>query len=153
MRRSAGILAMLVLAVMAGAGCGDDDGTRLPPPAAPPTTAPTTGGSGSPATGSGSVTTAASASAGVDPVSSIDVRLVGGQPEGGLRRRSVGRGQQVRIVITSDRAAEVHLHGYDQTVFVPPAQPTALELTAHTAGVFELEVHGDNRTILELEVR
>jgi hypothetical protein len=160
-RRVVGCAAGLAL-LGALVACADDDGTRLPPPAAPPTSPPTTAAPGATTTAAGGPTTSspggaagggASVTSAAGTIASIEVRLVNGQPEGGLRRSSVGRGQQVRIVINPDRADEARLDGYGQTVRLEPGRSAALELTASVAGVFELKTQQDPRTILELEVR
>ena len=45
----------------------------------------------------------------------ITVEIKGGKPVGGIQRATANKGQQVAIVVHSDVADEVHVHGYDLT--------------------------------------
>jgi FtsP/CotA-like multicopper oxidase with cupredoxin domain len=53
----------------------------------------------------------------------------------------VTQGEQVEITLTSDQAAELHLHGYDLTAQIEPGVPTALSFDARIAGRFPVEAH------------
>lgn len=57
------------------------------------------------------------------------------------RRVEVAQGDNVRIVITSDQADEVHVHGYDLEAGVEAGRPTTLEFVADQPGSFEVELH------------
>jgi FtsP/CotA-like multicopper oxidase with cupredoxin domain len=57
----------------------------------------------------------------------------------------VRQGDSVELTFTSDEAAELHLHGYDQLLAVEPNAAATLRLTAKTAGRFSLEAHGFGR--------
>ena len=52
---------------------------------------------------------------------------------------TVNEGDQVRLRITSDRALEFHLHGYDLSKEVEPGEPAELAFDANTTGRFEIE--------------
>src|SRR5688572_25226326 len=41
------------------------------------------------------------------------IEVEGGQPVGGVREIEVASGEEIRFVVESDVAEEVHLHGYD----------------------------------------
>jgi hypothetical protein len=69
------------------------------------------------------------------------VRIRGGEVVGGARKITVTKGELVRIEVTSDRADEIHLHGYDITRDVAPGRPARFRLKAENEGVFELEAH------------
>jgi ABC-type glycerol-3-phosphate transport system substrate-binding protein len=43
----------------------------------------------------------------------ITVQVKGGKPVGGIQRATANKGEQVAIVVHSDVADEVHVHGYD----------------------------------------
>src|SRR3954464_9816766 len=90
-------LVLLVLAAGA-AGCGgsSDDGETT---VAATTTAP--------------ATTTAAATATVPAVTTISVDVVDAKPSGGIARPSVDKGSRVVLIVTSDTADEVHVHGYD----------------------------------------
>lgn len=85
-------------------------------------------------------------------VRTIAVRLADGKVEPPPRRVQVPLGSQVRIRITSDKADEVHVHGYDKEVEVKPGEPATVELTADVPGVFEVETHGSGAQLLSLQV-
>jgi FtsP/CotA-like multicopper oxidase with cupredoxin domain len=53
----------------------------------------------------------------------------------------VSQGEAVEIVLTSDEAAELHLHGYDLKLSLTPNMPGTLKFTAKIAGRFPLEAH------------
>lgn len=53
----------------------------------------------------------------------------------------VSQGDAVKIVLTSDEAAELHLHGYDLKVTLTPNVPATIKFTAKIAGRFPLEAH------------
>jgi hypothetical protein len=53
----------------------------------------------------------------------------------------VSQGDAVEIVLTSDEAAEVHLHGYDLLHSLTPNVSATMRFTAKIAGRFPLEAH------------
>lgn len=79
-------------------------------------------------------------------VTVVDSRAVG---EG---RVTVAMGSQVRLVITSDTADEIHVHGYDLTAPVTPDAPGQLEFTVDIPGVFEVELEESGVHLVDLEV-
>ena len=85
----------------------------------------------------------------------ITVRLLvrGGRPVDGIARPSVKQGRHVRIVVRSDVADHVHLHGYDIMRDVAPGKPAQLVFTAEIPGRFEIELEDRHTQLAELEVR
>lgn len=81
----------------------------------------------------------------------LEIRLAGDAVIGPDALR-VSQGDQVRLIIHSDRADEVHLHGYDLTAALQPGQTSTLEFVADRSGRFELELHADHRAIGALAV-
>jgi heme/copper-type cytochrome/quinol oxidase subunit 2 len=61
-------------------------------------------------------------------------------------------GDTVEIIVTSDVAEEVHLHGYDIVADLEPSVATTLRFTADIPGIFELEMENSGTLIFELEV-
>lgn len=62
-------------------------------------------------------------------------------------------GETVQLNWTTDKAVELHLHGYDVEVTVEPGRAAPMTFRAHTAGRFPVSAHGfGHRTILYLEV-
>jgi len=102
------------------------------------------GGSGN----SSATTTAASAG----PVT-IDVVVKGGKPVGGIQRATVRKGQNVAIVVHSDVADEVHVHGYDLHKDVDAGGTVRIAFPAKITGVFEAELESRKLQIVEFTVK
>lgn len=88
--------------------------------------------------------------AGADQTITVDV--VDGGPDGGVRRVAVDRGSVVALQVTSDTAEEVHVHGYDILRAVSDGHPAHFAFTAEIPGVFEVELEGSGRLLLQLEI-
>jgi plastocyanin len=69
------------------------------------------------------------------------IRMRGGAVVGGPQDIEVESGDTVRIVVASDAADEIHLHGYDITRNAAPGQPARFSFTAEAEGAFEIESH------------
>lgn len=87
-----------------------------------------------------------------DADQTISVGVVDGGPEGGVRRVAVDRGSVVALRVTSDTAEEVHVHGYDILRAVSGSHPAHFAFTAEIPGVFEVELEGSGRLLLQLEI-
>lgn len=75
-----------------------------------------------------------------------------GQRVLGPDRIAVRQGQQVKIEVISDRADELHLHGYDLHLSMEPGKVATMSLLAEHSGRFELELHKQHLTLAALEV-
>jgi hypothetical protein len=135
--RRAAVAALTIAAALTLAACGDGS------PQATGTTTTTTG----PGATSGPTTTAA------DTTPTIEVTVVGGKPQGGVRREQVKTGETLVLRVTADVADEVHLHGYDKSADVAPGKPAEIRFTADIPGVFEVELEQRKQKLIELEVR
>ena len=82
----------------------------------------------------------------------IEVSIAHGKISGTSGRVQVAKGSPVTLVVTSDVADEVHLHGYDIEKELAPGKPTTLQFTANLTGVFEVELHKANVVLLRLQV-
>lgn len=82
----------------------------------------------------------------------IEVQVTGGQVSGDTGRVPVGSGEQVTLVVTSDLADEVHVHGYDLEAALSPGAPAELTFDATLPGVFEVELHEAGTLLLTLQV-
>jgi hypothetical protein len=60
--------------------------------------------------------------------------------------------QQIRIEVASDRAEEVHVHGYEHKTDIKSGEPAVLEFAADIPGVFEVELEKTHRKLFELRV-
>ena len=83
------------------------------------------------------------------------VRIVvsNGKVDGGLKTTTVKQGDNVVLVVASDVADEVHLHGYDKSVDVTAKKPARLAFVASIPGRFEVELENRGLQIAQLEVR
>ncbi len=141
------IVALLVtLAVIVGLffvfSGGDDDGdstTATTSTTAATTTADDNGGNAG--TGGGK------ADASV-PV----IKIVDGQPEGGVADLEFNQGDDVRFEVDSDTADEVHVHGYDIGEDVKAGGTVSFDFPADLEGVFEVELESSATQIAELTV-
>src|SRR4051794_11575624 len=87
------------------------------------------------------------------PANVIDIRIVGGKPVGGIKRVTVEKPQLVDLVVHSDVADEVHLHGYDLHQDVAAGGTARIRFQAKIQGVFEAELENRKLQILELTVK
>ena len=87
-----------------------------------------------------------------DAVQTIRVDVAGGAPEGGVRRVEAELGSVVALMVTSDIAEEVHVHGYDILRGLSEGNPAHFAFTASIPGVFEVEFEGSGRLLLQLEI-
>jgi hypothetical protein len=167
-RTTSRLLAAALAVLLLGGACGgkdkdDDDG------AAASTTTSTTTASGTGTTGEGSSTTSPSGGSttttaagsgatttavprGGESEGVIELTIVGGNVEGGVRREKVKQGSQVTLRVTSDVTDEIHVHGYDLKVDVTAGQSADLTFLAKIPGVFEVELERAGKKVLELEV-
>lgn len=83
---------------------------------------------------------------------SIQITVEDGWLVNGPEIVTVSQGDDVVISITSDRADELHLHGYDITVPLQANTPATLSFTAKYPGRFGYELHHAHREIGAIEV-
>ena len=87
------------------------------------------------------------------PKPEVDVvRVVGGEPRGGVKEITVEKGDTVRLEVRSDTAAEVHVHGYELIKDVEPGEPVGFRFKANIEGVFEVELEETHTQIVQLTV-
>lgn len=133
---------VLAVGALALTGCGGNGKSSSATGPTTTTAAATTTG----ATSSAGTTTTANA-----PVT-IPVVVKGGKPAGGIRRATVKKGQTVAIVVRSDVADEVHVHGYDLHKDVPAGGTVRIAFQATITGVFEAELESRQLQIVEFTV-
>jgi hypothetical protein len=129
-------LAPILAGLLALAGCAAGPGAATPTVRAP---APTT-------------TAGAAPSSPAPNAQTVRVRYAGGQVTGDTGRVAVALGRTVEVVVTSDVADEIHLHGYDRSAAVPAGGTATLTFTADVPGVFEIELHEQGRELPQLQV-
>ena len=123
-----------LLAAGALAGCGSSDNSSA-----------TTGETSTTTTGE-TTTTAA------EMPTVVSIVVVNGEPEGGIVRQSVSEGDEVVLVVKSDVADEIHLHGYDKSTEVTAGGTARLPFTATIPGRFEVELESRGVQIADLTV-
>jgi FtsP/CotA-like multicopper oxidase with cupredoxin domain len=69
------------------------------------------------------------------------INLKGGVIAGDVKSIEVAKGDTVRILVSSDVADEIHLHGYDIERQAAPGKPARFNFKADVEGAFELESH------------
>jgi hypothetical protein len=77
----------------------------------------------------------------------------GGRPVGGIERARFDQGERVTVVVISDVADEVHLHGYDLSADTGPGQTARIVFVADIPGRFEIELESRGLQIGDLEIR
>jgi len=138
---------VLVSLVAAGslllAGCGDDDSSPSAAPSAP-----------APAPSAAASTPAATPSSAASPSQNVvgSVTLKAGKPEGSVQRVSTKAGEPAVLMVTSDQATELHVHGADRYVDVPANQPTAVDVSQSAGGSYEVEDHNSGALLAQLRV-
>ena len=97
--------------------------------------------------------------AAADPVV-VELALVRGKPEGGVRTVRVERDAALEIRARSDESLEIHIHGYDVTLRVQPGSVASVRMGAKLVGRFPVTAHlhgkhggkASEPTLLYLEV-
>ena len=80
------------------------------------------------------------------------IRVVGGEPQGGVMKITVSKDDTVRFKVVSDTAVEVHIHGYDFMEDVEASGSVSFKFKADIEGVFEVELEETKTPIAELTV-
>lgn len=129
---------------LALASCGGDDGES-----AGTTTTETTTTTDTTATETTTTTETTPPPAGP---TEIRIVVVNGAPKGGIVREKVKRGDRVVLLVRSDVADHVHLHGYDIIRDVAPGKPARLSFKATIPGRFEVELEDRGVPIADITV-
>jgi hypothetical protein len=115
-------LVLLGVVLLALAGCGDPA-----PSAVPAATAP-------------------------DGNRRVEIAFAGGAVTGGVQRYAVPVDATVELVVSSDVADEVHVHGYDRKSFVTAGASTTITFAANLTGVFDVELEQRATPLASLQV-
>jgi hypothetical protein len=71
---------------------------------------------------------------------------------GKVKTLTYDQGDTVRFRVRSDKAEEVHIHGYDIKKDLEPNQTATVSFKASITGIFEIEFEGSATQIAELKV-
>lgn len=143
---------LVVALLFALAGCGGDD--SIPPAAEGGATTSTQGAVTAPDTTPSVTTDAEQATS--DPTAPeptmVTIVIKGGTPVGGIKRVSLKKGDKVVLVVRSDTADEIHLHGYDLSRDVAAGGVARIPFVASVPGRFEAELEALGVQLAELTV-
>ncbi len=154
---TARIRPMLVAALASGlllgpAACSDDSGDSVAEPAAPAVTAASTGATTA-ATEQPSAAATAEETASSDGVT-VTLELVNGKPsERPEANVDVAEGERFTLVVSSDAAQEIHVHGYDKYLNIAAGTTARLSFIADKAGSWLVENHETGAELFNLRVR
>jgi heme/copper-type cytochrome/quinol oxidase subunit 2 len=85
--------------------------------------------------------------------SAVRIRIQArGDGSGSIRRVTIERDQRVTLIVSSDVADEVHVHGYDLMADVAPGSPARISFEASVPGRFDVELESRAIQIAELRV-
>jgi len=147
-----GAIVVLVVAYVLISG-GSDDGTKdatQPASTQPAATQSTdTGATDTGATDTSGTTTATEPAA---PPAPPTVRVVDAKPQGGVKKLTFNKGDQIRFRIVSDTADEIHVHGYDLMKDVAKGGSVTFSFKGSIDGRFVVELEGHGEQIAELDV-
>ena len=136
------LVAASTLASIAMVGCGSNDSES----ASTDTTATET------TTTTATTTTTTTTTTEVEKPTEVKVVVVDGAPQGGIVRATVNKDDQVVLVVTSDVADEIHLHGYDKAKDIAAGGTIRIPFKATIPGRFEAELEGRGVQIAEISV-
>ena len=138
-----GILAGIIvvaIAVLVIAGGGDDNKKS--------TTATTS--STAAATKTDTTTTTTQAKPAGPPTYTVNVKNA--KPVGGVEEIDVKKGDRVKLVVKSDTADQIHIHGYNLSKAVKPGVTARFNFKATIDGNFEIELENLGEQIAKLTV-
>jgi hypothetical protein len=117
------------------------------------TAATTTAATTTAATTGEAMTTTRPATTTTPSPTAIAITVVDGKPQGGIIRQSVEKGERVVLVVKSDTADEVHLHGYDISRDVTAGGTARLVFAATIPGRFDVELENSGVQLAEITVQ
>ena len=92
-------------------------------------------------------------SGGSGKTDTIQVAVKDGKVTPATHREPVAQGDTVKLVVTTDTADEVHVHGLDIEKETSPGKPATITFVAKDPGIYEVETHESGLQLLQLEVR
>ena len=80
------------------------------------------------------------------------IEIQGGQPVGGVAEFEVIEGDNIRFIVRSDEAHEIHLHTYDVAMEVEAGGEVEFDVPATIGGLIEAEIEETGVPIAEISV-
>ncbi|MET7959146.1 hypothetical protein [Micromonospora zamorensis] len=149
--RTSAALAAAALSALLLVGCGQDDDPSVATPSAAPTSAAPPSATTAPTPTTSATPSVAASTPAVDREITVTIAKRRVDPPTG--RITVGKGELVRITVTSDVSDELHVHGYDLGARLPAGTPGLVEFRADKTGLFEVETHETELVLFQLVVR
>jgi hypothetical protein len=147
-RRNLGVLLAVVVVAVVGfviaSGSDDDDGKKPAGGTTTTTTAPVEEGAPKPKD--------EGPQPGEPANPAIEVVVKGGKPVGGIQHLTYDKGDDVRLIVKSDVADEVHIHGYELMKDVEAGGQVEFAFPAKIDGKFEIELENRKEQIADLAV-
>ena len=82
----------------------------------------------------------------------IELAVADGQVVGGAKVIRLKRDDAVALTVRSDKADELHVHGYNLHADVVPGKPSTLKFVAKRTGRFSMELHKAGVELGTLEI-
>jgi heme/copper-type cytochrome/quinol oxidase subunit 2 len=82
----------------------------------------------------------------------VVIHVVNGQPQGGIQKITVNKGERVRFKVVSDVADEIHVHGYNFHKDVKKGGSVSFSFPATIDGIFDIELESRGEQIASLQV-
>ncbi len=136
------LVLVLALAGLTTSACGGDDQPEVTTPIGTVTQE---------TTATVDTTTAVDTTPAAAQPTTVTIVVENGAPKGGIKRATVKKGDRVVLVVRSDVADEIHLHGYDRSAEIEDGT-ARIAFTATTPGRFEIELERLGVPIGELTV-
>lgn len=133
----AAVVVAVVAIVIIGSGGGDDSKDSSTAAQTTPATTP----------GGGTATTAKPAAPAI-PV----VTIKNGKAVGGVKSITVKQGDRVRFKVVSDKAYEIHLHGFDIAKDVKAGGSVSYDVKTQAPGLYEFEIEDTGTKIGQVKV-
>ena len=80
------------------------------------------------------------------------MRVVDAKPQGGVKKLTFDKGDQIRFRVVSDTADEIHVHGYDLMKDVAKGGSVTFSFKGSIDGRFVVELEDHGEQIAELDV-
>ena len=135
----AAVIAVVAIVVFAVSGGSDDTSKNTAQQTATPTPTPTPTAAGEESTPTATAT----------PTAAPQPPLL---QAGKVAKLRYTEGETVRFRVVSDKAEEVHVHGYDLKKDLQPGETATMSFKASITGIFEIEFEQSAEQIAELRV-